>query len=155
MTYTMTNYKNGVPFTAEAHYPTIEAWSGDTSNHSEHYFHSTYLDNVFTNLIGIIPTLDNRLEMRPLVPSNWTYFLVEDLPYHGALPTLVWDQSGTHYTNFKHSPGLSVYSEGSLMYNQASLSSFNLTLRPANPLATECPELCEYPCEPKCTLRTA
>ena len=69
--YTNTNYQNGMPYTAEAHYPTINAWSGDTTNHSEHYFHSTYLDNVFTNLLGIIPTLDDRLEMSPLIPSNW------------------------------------------------------------------------------------
>jgi hypothetical protein len=135
-TYAMTNYKGGVLFTAEAHYPSIDAWSGDTSNHSEHYFHSTYLDNVFTNLIGIIPTLDDRLDLRPLVPNYWTYFLVEDLPYHGVLLTLVWDESGSHYTAFNHSPGLSIYSQGSLLYNQASLSPLNLTLSPANPLAT-------------------
>ena len=134
-TYTLTNYKDGMPFTAEAHYPVIDAWSGDTNNHSEHYFHSTYLDNVFTNLVGIIPTLDDRLEIRPLVPDNWTYFLIEDLPYHGAFFTLVWDPSGTHYS-FDHSSGFSVYSQGTLRYNQATLSPFNLTLSPANLLAT-------------------
>ena len=72
-----------MPFTGEAHYPTVDAWSGYTMNHSEHYLHSTYLDNVFTNLIGIVPTLDNRLELQPLVPTNWTHFAVENLPYHG------------------------------------------------------------------------
>src|SRR3954463_8074609 len=98
------------------------------SNHSEHYFHSTYLDNVFINLIGIIPTLDDRIEIRPLVPSNWTYFIVEDLPYHGALISLVWDQTGSHYTNFNHSPGFLIYSQGLLLHSQASLSPLNLTL---------------------------
>ena len=82
-TYTRTNYKDGEPFTGEAHYPTIDAWSGYTSNHSEHYFHSTYFDNVFTNLLGIVPSIDDRLDMRPLVPSNWSYFMIEGLPYHG------------------------------------------------------------------------
>ena len=33
--YTRTNYKDGVPYTAESHYPTIDMWSGDTTNHSE------------------------------------------------------------------------------------------------------------------------
>lgn len=83
--YTMTNYKDGVPYTAECHYPTIDEWSGDTTNHSENYLHSTYIDNLFTNLIGLIPTLDDRLELRPLVPSNWSYFAIENLPYHGKL----------------------------------------------------------------------
>lgn len=82
-TYTRTNYKDGNPYTAECHYPTFDKWSGDTSNHSENYFHSTYIDNIFTNMLGIIPTLDDRLELRPLVPTNWTYFAVESLPYHG------------------------------------------------------------------------
>jgi hypothetical protein len=120
-TYTMKNYKDGVPFTAEAHYPTINAWSGDTSNHSEHYFHSTYLDIVFKNLIGIIPALDFRLEIRPLVLSNWACFLVEDLPYHGILFMLVGDQSGSHFTSFNHLPRFSVYSQGSLLHNQRPL----------------------------------
>lgn len=82
-TYTRTNYKDGNPYTAECHYPTIDMWSGDTTNHSEHYLHSTYIDNFFTNLVGIIPTLEDRLEIRPLVPDNWTYFAIENLPYHG------------------------------------------------------------------------
>ena len=81
-TYTRTNYKAGKPYTAECHYPTFDQWS-DTTNHSENYFHSTCIDNMFTNLVGIVPTLDNRLELQPLIPINWTYFAVENLPYHG------------------------------------------------------------------------
>ena|ERR1700761_8666133 len=83
LNYTMTNYKDGVPYTAESHFPTIDEWSGDAANHSEHYLHSTYFDNIFHDLIGVRPTLDNRLELDPLVPDEWDYFVVEDLPYHG------------------------------------------------------------------------
>ena len=82
--YTRTNYKDGIPYTAECHYPTIDMWSGDTTNHSEHYLHSTYLDNFFPNLIGIVPTLEDKLELRPLIPQNWTHFVIENLPYHGG-----------------------------------------------------------------------
>ena len=70
------------------------------------------------------------------MPDNWTYFLIEDLSYHGALFTLVWDPIGSHYS-FDRSSGFSVYSQGTLRYNQATLSPFNLTLSPANLLATE------------------
>lgn len=83
-TYVRTNYKDGSPYTAESHYPELDMWSGDSTNHSEHYLHSTFLDNVFVDLIGIQPTLDDRLELSPLVPENWTYFAVENLPYHGS-----------------------------------------------------------------------
>ncbi|KAI9751497.1 MAG: hypothetical protein M4579_006033 [Chaenotheca gracillima] len=127
-TYARTNYKDGVPYTAEAHYPTIDTWSGDTSNHSEHYLHSTYFDNVFTNLFGIIPTLDDRLEMMPLVPDNWTYFAIENIPYHGSLFSIVWDQNGDHYPSANGSKGLSIYSNGSLLHSQSDLSAFNVSL---------------------------
>lgn len=125
--YVRTNYKDGVPYTAESHYPTIDAWSGDTTNHSENYLHSSYLDNIFTNLLGIIPTLDDRLEMRPLVPENWTHFAVENLPYHGSLLSIVWDSTGSYYSN-SSSSGLRIYSNGSLIHTSSTLSPFNCSL---------------------------
>lgn len=125
--YARTNYKDGVPYTAESHYPTIDMWSGDTTNHSENYFHSTYADNIFTNLIGIVPTLEDVLQLQPLVPSNWPYFAVENLPYHGTLLTIIWDSTGSHYGD-NCSLGLSVYSNGSLIHNQPTLSAVNITL---------------------------
>lgn len=131
--YVNTNYKEGVPYTAESHYPTIPEWSGDTTNHSEHYLHSTYMDNIFTNLIGILPTLENELHLYPLIPSNWSYFAVENLPYHGTLLTILWDQTGTHYTSSNTSSGnqtagLRIYSNGTLLHSQSTLSPINITL---------------------------
>ncbi|KAK4955882.1 hypothetical protein LTR10_006821 [Elasticomyces elasticus] len=125
--YTRTNYKDGVPYTAESHYPTIDMWSGDTSNHSEHYLHSTYLDNVFTDLFGIVPDFGDTLVLKPLVPSNWSYFLIENLPYHGSLLTFVWDQDGSHYSG-NHAAGLSIYSNGTLFHHQTDLGPVNCTL---------------------------
>ncbi|KAI7089038.1 hypothetical protein KC356_g2729 [Hortaea werneckii] len=129
--YTRTNYKDGVPYTAESHYPTIDMWSGDTTNHSENYLHSTYMDNVFTNFFGIIPSLDDNFVMKPLVPpdSEWSYFMIENLPYHGSLLTLVWDQDGTHYhCAGNDSAGLSLYSNGTLFHHQPHLGPVNATL---------------------------
>lgn len=37
-TYVRTNYKDGIPYTAESHYPTIDEWSGDTSEYSSFLF---------------------------------------------------------------------------------------------------------------------
>ena len=121
-TYTRTHYLNGQPFIAESHYPTIDAWSGYTHNHSEHYLHSTYIDNIFTNLLGIIPDLNSStFTMSPLIPSNWTYFALENLPYHGTLLTILYDRVGTHYPSFPHTPGLSIYSNATLIYTSPSL----------------------------------
>ncbi|KAK5136227.1 hypothetical protein LTR08_003834 [Meristemomyces frigidus] len=125
--YTRTNYKDGVPYTAESHYPTIDEWSGDTTNHSENYLHSTYLDNVFTNLFGIVPTFGDVLVLQPLVPTNWSYFAIENMPYHGTLLTFVWDEQGTHYSGHG-SAGLSIYSNGTLFHRQDTLCAVNVTL---------------------------
>lgn len=128
VTYAKTNYLGDTPFTAEVHYPELDAWSGYSTNHSEHYLHSTYLDNFFTNLIGVIPTTDDVLPLYPLVPSNWTYFAVENMPYHGSLISIVWDESGSHYSFANNTKGLSVYSNGSLIHSQPTLAPVNITL---------------------------
>ncbi len=127
-TYTRTHYDGGQPAIFEVHYPEMDGWSGYTQNHSEHYLHSTYIDNIFTNLLGIIPSFSDTFEMRPLVPSNWSYFAIENLPYHGTLMSILWDADGSHYAGYDHSAGLSVYSNGSLIHNQAGLWPFNATL---------------------------
>ncbi|KAK3719519.1 hypothetical protein LTR37_004377 [Vermiconidia calcicola] len=124
--YVATNYKDGVPYTAESHYPTIDMWSGDTTNHSEHYLHSTYIDNIFTNLFGIVPTFGDTLVLKPLVPEGWSYFAIENLPYHGSLLTFVWDEDGSHYDNAR--AGFSIYSNGALFHHQAQFGAVNVTL---------------------------
>ncbi|KAF1353503.1 Six-hairpin glycosidase-like protein [Delphinella strobiligena] len=127
-TYVRTDYKDGAPYTAESHYPTIDEWSGDTTNHSEHYFHSTYINNIFTDLLGIRPTLLNELQLFPLIPTNWTHFAVENLLYHGTILTILWDETGTHYKAANHTAGLSIYSNGTLFYTSKTLRPVNITL---------------------------
>lgn len=117
MAYTRTRYDHCQPAIFESHYPSMDAWSGYTSNYSEHYLHLTYVDNVFTNLLGIIPLLSNTFEIRPLVLSNWSYFAVEYLRYHGTLLSVLWDANGLAYSNFAHSAGLSIYADRTLIHN--------------------------------------
>lgn len=61
------------------HYSTFDRWSEDNTNHSESYFHPHYVDNILTNSVGVIPTLNDRLELQPLVSKNWTCFALENL----------------------------------------------------------------------------
>ena len=124
-TYTRTNYLGDIPFTAEVHYPQLDAWSGYTTNHSEHYLHSTYLDNVFTNLIGIVPTFEDVLWLHPLIPSNWSYFTVENLPYHGAFSKITNIYAYFERISLHHHLGrdrLSLQSLKLLQQDQRSLS---------------------------------
>ncbi|KAJ8124946.1 hypothetical protein O1611_g8694 [Lasiodiplodia mahajangana] len=107
--YARTQQKDGMPYVAESHYPFDDTWSQDQRNHSENYDHSTNNDDVITGLIGIIPQPDDTLKISPIVPSNWTYFALENLAYHGHLVTVLYDKDGSRYNA---GPGLSVFVDG-------------------------------------------
>lgn len=46
----------------------------------------------------------------------------------GTLLTILWDSDGSHYSNFTHKIGLSIYSNSSLIYSQSTLSAVNVSL---------------------------
>ena len=122
----------GRPFVAEAHYPEVNAWSAYTTNHSEHYDHSTNNDDVITGLLGLIPRSDNMLQISPIIPQNWTYFALENVAYHGHLLTILYDLDGTRYNQSK---GLTVYVDGQDYYNSPNSTAFfalpNATVTPS------------------------
>lgn len=110
----------GRPFVAEAHYPEIDAWSAYESNHSEHYDHSRYNDDVITGLLGLVPRSDNMLQISPIVPQNWTYFAIENVAYHGHLVTYLYDSDGSRYNN---GGGLSIFVDGQKIHNSSERSA--------------------------------
>jgi hypothetical protein len=107
--YAASQYKNGVPYVAEAHDPDNPVWIYDSFNHSEDYNHSTFNDLVISGLLGIRPQLDNSVVIHPLVPDSWDYFAQENLPYHGHSLSVLWDRSGAKY---RQGSGLHVYLDG-------------------------------------------
>jgi hypothetical protein len=96
--YTRTQRKNGRPYIAEAANPFTGSWAGhDSYYHSEHYFHSGYVDHIITGLAGLRPRADDTLEVNPLVPEEWDYWALEDVAYHGQQVSVVWDRDGSRY----------------------------------------------------------
>ncbi|KAF5705714.1 hypothetical protein FMUND_11956 [Fusarium mundagurra] len=83
--YARIQYKDGRPYVAEAHHPDEDKWMYDGYNHSEDYNHSTFVDNVLAGLIGLRAQSGETIVVNPLTPSNWDYFAVEDVAYHGLL----------------------------------------------------------------------
>ena len=60
--YTRTQRLQGRPFIAEAANPDNGSWDGHNSYyHSEHYFHSGYVDLIITGLAGLRPRADTLL----------------------------------------------------------------------------------------------
>ncbi len=96
--YARSHRKAGRPYIAEACNPDSGSWEGhDAFNHSEHYFHSGYVDLIVTGLVGLITRDDDTLEVRPLAPETWDYFALDELPYRGRRIAVVWDRLGTRY----------------------------------------------------------
>lgn len=96
--YTRTQRKSGRPYIAEAANPDNGAWDGhDTPYHSEHYFHSGYVNLLVTGLVGLRPRADDSVEVNPLAPRDWDYFALDDVWYHGRRLTVLWDREGTRY----------------------------------------------------------
>lgn len=107
--YAATQMKNGSPYVAEAHDPSSPLWIYDAPDHSEDYEHSTFNDLVISGLMGLRPQAGDTLEIKPLVPSSWSYFVLENVPYHGHNVTLMYDKAGDRY---HQGPGFHVYVDG-------------------------------------------
>jgi Alpha-L-arabinofuranosidase B (ABFB) domain/F5/8 type C domain len=95
--YTAIQYKNGRPYIAEAADSVNGNWIYDGANHSEHYNHSAYVDLIISGLLGVRPRADDAVDIDPLIPDNWDYFALENVPYHGHNLTVLWDRNGNRY----------------------------------------------------------
>lgn len=133
-TYASTQYRNGVPYVAEAHYPSQDSWLYDAYSHSEDYNHSTFVENIIAGLLGLRAQPNSTLIINPLVPSSWSYFAIENALYHGHNVTVLWDKSGSRY---KQGKGFMVWVDGKKVLTRASLAKISVdvgssTFRPRN-----------------------
>lgn len=96
--YARSHRKDGKPYLAEGLHPDTGSFEGhDAYNHSEHYLHSGYCDQIITGLVGLVPRTDDTLEIKPLAPADWEYFALDDVPYRGHSVSIVWDKAGNRY----------------------------------------------------------
>jgi hypothetical protein len=120
-TYALTQYRNGVPYVAEAHHPSENRWLYDSFGHSEHYNHSTFTDLVINGLVGLRP--GDPLVVNPLVPRTWDYFALENVPYRGHNVTVLWDRTGARYNR---GAGLRVFVDGRQVAARAELGPLSV-----------------------------
>jgi hypothetical protein len=127
-TYTLDQRTDGRPYVAEAANPDDGSWDGhNTFYHSEHYFHSAYVDLIITGLVGLRPRADDSVEVNPLVPDQWHYFALDGVAYHGHELSIVWDQDGTRYGR---GPGLTVFVNGRAIANAPSVQRIVAPIAP-------------------------
>jgi hypothetical protein len=132
-TYTLDQRAGGRPYIAESANPETGSWEGANSfDHSEHYFHSGYVDLIITGLAGLRPRPDDTLEVNPLAPPDWPYFALDEVAYHGHRITIVWDRDGEHYRRGK---GLLLFVDGRKVAGAPELGRLTAPLGRARPLA--------------------
>jgi len=129
--YASTQMNNGSPYVAEAHDPSNPVWIYNAPDHSEDYMHSTFNDLVISGLMGLRPQPGNTLVIKPLVPASWSYFVLENVPYHGHNLTLMYDQTGDRY---HQGPGFHVYLDGRQVAWSPSVRDMTIAI-PAAPTA--------------------
>jgi hypothetical protein len=126
--YTRTQRLDGRPFVAEGANPDNGSWDGfNTFEHSEHYFHSGYVDLVITGLAGLRPRADDTLEVSPLAPEEWSWFALDDVAYHGHRVSVLWDRDGTRY---RRGRGLTLLVDGRVAANAPALGRLKARIGP-------------------------
>jgi hypothetical protein len=113
---------------------TGEYYNGDTGRWKtaeRDYNHSTWLDILIPELIGLIPRDDDILEVDPLLPEDaLNHFILDGVRYHGHDVTIVWDApaagSPDQYADGRK--GLDVYLDGRLAASAARLSRLQVPL---------------------------
>ena len=114
-----THLKNGIPFIGEANHPETGSWDGhDYVGHSEHYFHSSYVDLIISGLIGLESKSTDSIEVNPLIPNDWDYACLDNVKYHGNDVTIIWDKTGKKYNKGK---GLMIFSNGKKIASSRTL----------------------------------
>ncbi|MCG6987485.1 MAG: discoidin domain-containing protein, partial [Gemmatimonadetes bacterium] len=140
-TYALDQRMNGRPYVAEAANPLTGSWSGhNTFYHSEHYFHSGFVDLVVSGLVGLRPRGDDTLEVAPLAPDSWPYFALENVRYHGHDVAVAWDRDGSRY---HRGAGLAVWVDGREVARVPTLERVKVALPPAPPQPPE-PRLSDW-----------
>lgn len=126
--YTRTQRKDGGPYIAEAANPDNGSWAGhDTPYHSEHYFHSAYVNLVITGVIGLRPRADDSIVVNPFAPASWDYFALDDVRYHRRRVSVLWDRDGSRYGR---GAGLMILAEGRVIARAPRLARLAARLAP-------------------------
>ncbi|HEV8148922.1 MAG TPA: discoidin domain-containing protein [Gemmatimonadales bacterium] len=136
-TYTRSQRRGGRPYIAEAADPFTGSWEGhNTFYHSEHYFHSGYVDLIITGLVGLRPRADDTLELNPLAPDDWPWFALDAVAYHGHSVSVLWDRDGTRY---RRGAGLTLLVDGRPAARAPKLQRLTAALGPEKRAAASSP----------------
>ena len=61
------------------------------------YNHSTFCDLVISCLVGLKADAAGNAVVNPMIPDDWTYFRLENVPFRGSVLSVTYDRDGTRY----------------------------------------------------------
>ncbi len=135
MSFTKAQFRDqdpGNPWTGEFYNGDTGAWK----TLERDYNHSTWLDILIPDLLGLIPRDDAVLAIDPLVPSDrLSYFILDGQRYHDHDVTIVWDAArpGLPDRFGDGRKGLDVYIDGKLAVSSPRLERLEFGLKAAAP----------------------
>lgn len=90
------------------------------------YNHSAFCDFIISDLVGIRSSMGKKLEINPLIPSNyWNWFCLDNVNYHGKIIAIIWDREGTKYQKGK---GFFVFLNGEIKHHSDSIRKVEINL---------------------------
>jgi hypothetical protein len=118
----------------DATYPwTGEFYHGETARWKtaeRDYNHSTWLDVLIPDVLGLVPRADDVLEIDPLVPAGkLQHFLLDGQHYRGHLVTLVWDAPGQEDRYGDGRAGFDIYLDGKRVASEPALTRIMVEMK--------------------------
>lgn len=65
------------------------------------YNHSTFCNLIFEGLLGISVGEDGKVDIDPLIPDDWDYFMVDNIELGGKRLLITYDKDGKRYNRGK------------------------------------------------------
>ena len=138
--FTKAQYRNqdaAFPWTGEFY----NGESGVWKTAERDYNHSTWLDILIPELIGLVPTSDDILELDPLIPPGaLAHFTLDGQRFHGRDITVVWDAPGDNQDSHGDGrEGLDLYLDGQVVASSPELSRLRVDLKTGKVIPEEKP----------------
>jgi len=131
--FTLAQYRNQdlkQPWTGEFYDGVTAEWKTPERD----YNHSTWIDILIADIVGLVPREDETLEIDPLVPAGTlAHFVLDGQSYHGHDVTLVWDAPGGVDVHNDGRSGFDVYLDGKLVASSPSLSRLLVNMTTGKP----------------------
>ncbi len=124
LSFTKAQYRDqdlGRPWTGEFYDGETARWKTGERD----YNHSTWLDILIPELIGLVPRDDDRLEIDPMLPIGaLDWFVLDGVRYHGHDIAIVWDspEAASFDLHRDNRKGLDVYVDGRRVASSPTLS---------------------------------